>query len=114
MKAYVFPGQGAQFPGMGKDLYDNFEKAKVLLQSIPYDGTSTWGKGADKGFDVFMNATDNMEVYDIETNSEVYKQGIHILPQIFFKNSPQSVFNNVYARTKELLESKKFLTSLRP
>lgn len=33
MKAYVFPGQGAQFPGMGKDLYDNFEKAKVLFES---------------------------------------------------------------------------------
>jgi [acyl-carrier-protein] S-malonyltransferase len=33
MKAYVFPGQGAQFPGMGKDLYENFEKAKVLFES---------------------------------------------------------------------------------
>lgn len=33
MKAYVFPGQGAQFPGMGKDLYDNFEKAKILFES---------------------------------------------------------------------------------
>jgi len=29
MKAYIFPGQGAQFPGMGKDLYDHFEKAKL-------------------------------------------------------------------------------------
>jgi [acyl-carrier-protein] S-malonyltransferase len=33
MKAYVFPGQGAQFPGMGKDLYENSEKAKVLFES---------------------------------------------------------------------------------
>jgi [acyl-carrier-protein] S-malonyltransferase len=33
MKAYVFPGQGAQFPGMGKDLYENYEKAKVLFES---------------------------------------------------------------------------------
>jgi [acyl-carrier-protein] S-malonyltransferase len=38
MKAYVFPGQGAQFPGMGKDLYENsalarefFEKANIIL-----------------------------------------------------------------------------------
>lgn len=33
MKAYVFPGQGAQYPGMGKDLYENSEKAKVLFES---------------------------------------------------------------------------------
>lgn len=31
MKAYVFPGQGAQFPGMGKDLYENSELAKELF-----------------------------------------------------------------------------------
>ena len=38
MKAYVFPGQGAQFVGMGKDLYENnplakemFEKANEIL-----------------------------------------------------------------------------------
>lgn len=32
MKAYVFPGQGAQFPGMGKDLYENSADAKVLFE----------------------------------------------------------------------------------
>lgn len=31
MKAYVFPGQGAQFPGMGKDLYETSDKAKELF-----------------------------------------------------------------------------------
>lgn len=31
MKAYVFPGQGAQFPGMGKDLYETNAKAKQLF-----------------------------------------------------------------------------------
>ena len=33
MKAYVFPGQGSQFSGMGKDLYDRYKVAKILFMS---------------------------------------------------------------------------------
>jgi [acyl-carrier-protein] S-malonyltransferase len=32
MKAYIFPGQGAQFPGMGKDLYEKSEQARQLFE----------------------------------------------------------------------------------
>lgn len=50
MKAYVFPGQGAQFPGMGKDLYESSDIAKALfhqandilgfnIQQIMFEGT---------------------------------------------------------------------------
>ncbi|WP_417592463.1 ACP S-malonyltransferase [Owenweeksia hongkongensis] len=51
MKAYIFPGQGAQFVGMGKDLYENSEVAKELFEKaneilgfritdIMFDGTA--------------------------------------------------------------------------
>ena len=51
MKAYVFPGQGAQFSGMGKDLYENSEIAKELfdkaneilgfdIKSIMFEGSA--------------------------------------------------------------------------
>lgn len=90
--------------------YCQKETAKIWLQSIPYDGTSTWGKGADKAFEPFLDALENMELYDIETNSEVYQQGVYILPEITEKKSPESVFEVIYNSTKKLLKTDKFLT----
>ena len=34
MKAYVFPGQGAQFPGMGKDMYEENAEAKEHFEYL--------------------------------------------------------------------------------
>jgi len=87
-----------------------YERAKVLLQSIPYDGTSTWGKGADAGFEAFLEASENMELFDIETQSEVYQQGVNILDPIKEDSSPEAVFAAVYQKTQELLETGKYLS----
>ena len=51
MKAYVFPGQGAQFSGMGKDLYESSTQAKDMfdaandilgfdIQKVMFEGTA--------------------------------------------------------------------------
>ncbi|MGB5989236.1 MAG: agmatinase [Marinifilaceae bacterium] len=90
--------------------YSEYESSKILLQSIPYDGTSTWGKGADKGFDAFLEASENMELYDIETNTEVFTEGINIIPALLEDSSPEDVFKAVYESTKILLNTDKFLT----
>ena len=97
------------FAGIAKEYCDR-DTAKIWLQPIPYDGTSTWGKGADNGFDAFIEASENMELYDIETDFEVYKKGIYILPEITENSSPEAVFKAVYNTTKEILKTNKFLT----
>lgn len=97
------------FAGIDKE-YAGFDNARILLQSIPYDGTSTWGKGADKGFEAFLEAAANMELYDIETDSEVFRQGIHIVPELGEKSSPEALYLAVLEKTRDLLSHGKFLT----
>ncbi|NME68873.1 agmatinase [Flammeovirga aprica] len=97
------------FAGL-EDEFCQKDTAKVWLQSIPYDGTSTWGKGADKSFAPFLDALENMELYDIETDSEVYHEGVHILDPITEKSTPEAVFKAIYESTTELLKADKFLT----
>lgn len=98
-----------RFAGI-EEKYCSYDNAEVLLQSIPYDGTSTWVKGADKGFAAFLEALENMELYDIETDSEAYTHGVHILPDIVENETPESMFQAVYEKSRELLASGKYLT----
>lgn len=93
-----------------EEQYAGFSQSRILLQSIPWDGTSTWGKGADRGFEAFLHAAENMELYDIETDSEVYRHGIHLLPPLTENRSPEAVFEACYQTASRMLETGKFPT----
>ena len=90
--------------------YGKLENSKIVLISVPFDATSTWQKGADKGFEAFLDASENMELYDIETNSEVYKNGVFIDESINEKISPEKMVEQVHQLVKKYIIKDKFVT----
>lgn len=90
--------------------FAKLENAKIVLIPVPYDGTSTWQKGADKGPKAFLEASENMELYDIETGSEVYKQGVYLTDAVTENTSPESMVDAVHEVTKKYIKKNKFVT----
>ena len=89
-----------------------YENSKVVLVTVPYDGTSTWGKGADKGPELFLDASENMELYDIETDSEPYLQGVYRAGEVSENSTPEKMVEAVYNKTKELIKDREKLFTL--
>lgn len=90
--------------------FAKLETSKIVLIPVPYDGTSTWQKGADKGPEAFLNASENMELYDIETDTEVYQQGIFLADPITESSTPEAMVSEVHKVTKQYIKRNKFVT----
>ncbi|GAB5472255.1 MAG: agmatinase [Maribacter sp.] len=90
--------------------YATLDTSKIVLIPVPYDGTSTWGKGADKGPKAFLEASQNMELYDIETDSEVYKNGIYLADAVTVNATPEAMVDAVHQETKKFIKKNKFVT----
>jgi len=80
-----------------------YVSARFAVLPIPYDGTSTWQKGADRGPEALLQASANMELYDIETDSEPWRAGIVTLaPQTGFA-TPEAMVDSVRAEAAAVL-----------
>lgn len=97
------------FAGIPEE-YGEFENANIIILPVPYDKTSTYGKGADKGFEAMSIAAENMEIFDIETQSEVYKRGIWIAPKVAEDHSPEEMRDAVESAVSKYLETGKYVT----
>lgn len=80
--------------------------ASVVVIPVPYDGTSTWIKGADKGPAAILEASANMELYDIDSAKEFYKVGIHTTPPVAENRSPEEMTKAVYNTAKKYIPEK--------
>jgi agmatinase len=105
MPSNALPGSG--FGGLPRKFADA-RAAQIAVLPVPYDGTSTWKKGADRGPAAIIEASANMELYDIETRSEVYQRGIHTLRPIRHRGSPDALAFKVEKAMARLWAEEKF------
>lgn len=92
--------------------FSTYSDSKFVILPIPYDKTSTWHKGSDKGPEAILEASANMELYDIETDSEPYRAGIFTDDPILCDETPDLLFEKVLARSRRHLDAGKYLISI--
>lgn len=100
------------FGGIDEEEYSSFDCARILVLPVSYEGTVSYGTGTGAGAMAIVDASRNMELYEEETDSEVYKIGIHTLPEFTPRETPDAMMSELYEYTKSLLKSDKFLCML--
>ena len=91
-----------------EERYTDYGTAEIAILPVPYDGTSTWIKGADKGPWALLEASFNMEFYDLETGTEVFRRGIATLDAVTENASPEAMTDEVERRMDAILADGKF------
>lgn len=97
------------FGGIDEEKYSSFDPARVLILPVSYEGTVSYGTGTGAGAMAIVDASRNMELYEEETDAEVYKVGIHTLAEFEPRSTPDVMMADLYEHSSKLLESDKFL-----
>lgn len=81
---------------------DPAEAAAVILP-VPYDRTSSWLKGADGGPGAILDASQQVELWDLETSSEPWRSGIASLAPLDFAGPPEALADLVSDSVERIL-----------
>lgn len=97
----------------GLDASDTeYEHARYVVMPVPYDLGSTWRQGADKGPNALLEASANMELFDIETRTEPYLAGIHTTEPVMCQDTPDVLYKAVLQQARQHVQAGKFLITL--
>jgi agmatinase len=89
-----------------------YTEARFAVLPIPYDGTSTWLKGADRGPGAVLAASANMELFDIETRSEPWRQGIVTMAPVEECPTPDIMVDETHRAARHLIADGKTVVGL--
>ena len=100
------------FGGIAEEEFSSFDNSRIIVWPVSYEGTVSYGGGTGKGAEAIIDASRNMELYEDETDAEVYKLGIHTIDESSSIDPPEQMMNSLYDRAKELVGSGKFITMI--
>ena len=100
------------FGGIAEEEFSSFERSRILVWPVSYEGTVSYGTGTGLGAQAVIEASRNMELYDEETDAEVYKLGIHTLDESASVDPPENMMESLYERARELVATGKFITMI--
>lgn len=84
-------------------------KCRFAVIPVPYERTVSYGAGTEKGPAAIIEASPQIELWDEETKTETWKEGIHTLPAINCKGSEKAVFDRIEKYAAQYLETNKAL-----
>jgi len=100
------------FGGIDEEQYSSKDSARVFVLPVSYEGTVSYGTGTGAGAMAIVDASRNMELYEEETDSEVYKIGIHTLDEFKPRPTPDEMMSDLYEHATDILRQDKFLCML--
>ncbi len=91
----------------------SFERSRVVVLPVPYDSTVTARAGTRDGPRAIIEASADMELYDVGLGSEPWRHGIHTLPELApHTGSPEAMIDRIESVVGELLDAGKFVVTL--
>ncbi|MEE8370147.1 MAG: agmatinase [Dehalococcoidia bacterium] len=91
----------------------DYALSRVVILPIPYDATASGWVGSREGPAAIIDASENMELYDIGIGCEPFRVGIHTLPEVaVHSGSPQAMVERIEEVTGELIDAGKFVATL--
>jgi agmatinase len=97
------------FGGIVEEEFSSFEASRVLVWPVSYEGTVSYGTGTGAGAEAIVEASRNMELYDEETDAEVYRLGIHTLDVTPPAEPPEAMMKGLLAKARSLVATGKFV-----
>ncbi|MHB8575382.1 MAG: agmatinase [Dehalococcoidia bacterium] len=93
--------------------YSDYANARAVVLPVPYDSTTTARAGAREGPRAIIDASGDMELYDLALDREPFRAGIHTLPELaVHAGSPQAMVERVRGVAGELIDDGKFVVTL--